>query len=222
MINKKVASVLFLLIFSLSLFNCKIVKIEEEEDDGGVQIYFDEGFDAVKAIDELWDSKLIPFFEENSHDIKEVLDGLNNDPEGTAESYSYSHSDINASYNFPVKGDVKVLSVNTESRRGYIEIDAEPYDGVADAIIQIGPIIKYTSLRDSSYLIPYGDFRNQLEFADMSNEINKRVINEVLSNINMETLTDKTISFIGAFTLVDLDDIQSIEITPIAFEIKEG
>jgi len=199
------------------------VKLEDKhQDDGKVKIYFDEGFDAKDVIDKMWDSKLLPYYVENATDISVLLQEARVNPGETTDKYSFNESEDKASYNFPVKGEGKVIKANVDTRKRTIEIDLEPYDNVADFKIQLGPVIQFTSLRDATKLLSFRDFRNQLEFADISNEINKRIVNVLMKDVDPEKLTGKTITFTGAFTLSQKEDYSDILVTPILFEQKEG
>jgi predicted lipoprotein len=101
-----------------------------------------------------------------------------------------------ASY-WVVKGEGRVLSVNTESRVGVALVDIAPFDGRPDVSIEIGPVLRGTGLRDVTGLVHFSDFVNQLQFADVANELNDRVLKSVLSQVNTADLKGRTISFEG-------------------------
>ena len=87
-----------------------------------------------------------------------------------------------------------------------------------DAIIQIGPVIKGTAIRDTLDFMTFGMFVNQIEFAQLSNALNKKAYDTVLSKFDRDTIIGKTIVFEGAFTQVPYSD--KILITPIVLEVK--
>jgi predicted lipoprotein len=101
-----------------------------------------------------------------------------------------------ASY-WVVKGEGRVLSVNTESRVGLALVDVAPFDGRPDVSIEIGPVLRGTGLRDVTGLVHFSDFVNQLQFADVANELNDRVLKSVLPPVNIGGLKGRTISFEG-------------------------
>jgi predicted lipoprotein len=83
--------------------------------------------------------------------------------------------------------------------------------------MQIGPVLRGTSIRDGSGYIPFNQFVNQIEYADVGEELNNRVLNTVLKGLDFNSLTGKTLSVYGFFTL---DDPAKILITPVKINVK--
>jgi predicted lipoprotein len=110
------------------------------------------------------------------------------------------------------------VGVNTASRASTVDVDLDPPDGNADVILQIGPVIKDTGVRDALEFISFTDFTNQLEFARLSNAFNKKVNAAVLSGLDRENLMGKRIAFHGVFT--QLQDSDLVRITPVVLEVK--
>jgi predicted lipoprotein len=79
-------------------------------------------------------------------------------------------------------------------------VDLLPGDGKADAEIQIGPVLRGTSLRDAMGFIEFGQFVNQLEFANVGNELNARVSRQVLPRARALAVTGNNIEFAGTFS----------------------
>jgi predicted lipoprotein len=97
-------------------------------------------------------------------------------------------------------------------------VDLDSPDGTAEVLIQIGPVIKDTGIRDALEFISFTDFTNQLEFARLSNSFNKKVNAQVLSSLDRENLMGKHISFHGVFT--QLQDSDLVRITPVVLEVE--
>lgn len=114
-----------------------------------------------------------------------------------------------------VKGEGKVLRVDTTSRSGLIFLDLAPYDGRADAQLQIGPVIRGTALRDALPFIQFSQFTNQLEFARVGNALNDRVVRTVLAGLSTEGLAGRVVSFTGAAA-----GGAPLEIVPISLVVK--
>ena len=134
------------------------------------------------------------------------------------EEFGYREKEEGSPWNFRVKGSGVVTAVNTESRASTVDIDLFPNDGKADLVLQIGPVIKDSAIRDSLDFISFTDFTNQLEFARLSNAFNKVVNKDVTSKLDRENLMGKKISFWGAFT--QLQDSDLIRVTPVALEVE--
>ena len=63
----------------------------------------------------------------------------------------------------------------------------------------IGPVILGTAVRDAAGFIEFSDFANQLQYADVAIELNRRVVAEVLGGVDLGGLEGKTIEFGGAW-----------------------
>ena len=62
---------------------------------------------------------------------------------------------------------------------------------------------KFTfTLRDGVKFIKFGDFTNQLDYADAASELNNKVKTDVLAKVKATELVGKKVSFAGAFSLV--------------------
>lgn len=93
-----------------------------------------------------------------------------------------------------VKGQGKVVRVDTTSRTGIAIVDV---GGGRTVVLQIGPVIRGTALRDALPFIQFSQFVNQLEFARVGNALNDRVA-QSLGKIDPLHLKGASISFSGA------------------------
>ena len=97
-----------------------------------------------------------------------------------------------------VRGAGTVLQVDRRSRVGLALLDLAPLDGRADVALQIGPVLRGTALRDALPFIRFGDFANQIEYADVASALNARVLLEALNAVDSASLEGRTVSFRGA------------------------
>lgn len=171
-----------------------------------------KGFDAVTYVDGLWASKILPQAESKAVDLPTLLAELNQDK--TAASQKHGHKE-SGPYNFVTKVVGIVETVDTASRAGTIVLKPTNYNGPAEVRVQIGPVLRGTAIRDGSGLIPFNQFVNQIEYADVAEELNNRVLNTVLKGMDFNALKGKTITVYGYFTL---DDVNKILITPVKIE----
>jgi predicted lipoprotein len=79
-----------------------------------------------------------------------------------------------------------------------------------------GPLIAGTALRDGVKFIKFGDFTNQLDYADVATELNNKVKTDVLGDVQVKDLVGKKVTFEGAFSLVAPG---SILIVPTRFTV---
>jgi len=181
-----------------------------------------KGFDAVAYVDSIWDSKVVPTVLEKATDLSTVLSAVEANPE--AACIKYGHKELGAPYNFIVKTEGQVVEVDTKSRNGLIVLKVPAYTGARPIKVQVGPVIRGTSIRDGIGFIHFSDFLNQIEHADVANELNERMLKVALKGIDPAALQGKTVSVYGVFSMGD-DPNQIIIpdqyiITPVKFEVK--
>ena len=148
-------------------------------------------------VDSIWDSKLLPALAKSATDARTLLDAIAASPEQAGQHYG--HRESGGAWYFAIEGSGRVLSVDTSSRNGLLLIDVAPFDKVPDVSIQIGPVIRGSALRDATGTIRFTDFVNQLQFADVENELNNRVLRSVVSSLDTKSLAGRMVEFTGAF-----------------------
>jgi predicted lipoprotein len=210
--KSKFLLILFILALS-STSACTLFTVRTLDEDSEAKA----GFNAEAYVEGIWESQFIPAYMDQAQEITGLLTQLRENESATIETYGKRTGTGN--YSFMVHGEAQVLSVDTESRIGLMEIDLTPYDGTADATVAIGPVIRRTNIAavDAVGFIQFNDFVNQTEFATVSDAIKTRILNEVLTPIDLPSLQGKTINFRGAFTL---NDINALEIVPIRIEVQ--
>lgn len=215
----RISSLLILALLTLQIQSCTVVDNEEEsEKEAKLDIYFvDDNFKADEYVTGIWKSKVLPLFEKKAVDLSTILASYNENQEETGSKFGYREKAEGSPWNFRVKGAGKIIKARTKSRAATMEIDLDPQDGKRDAIIQIGPVIKGTSIRDSLDFVTFGMFTNQIEYAQLANALNKRSYDDVLSKFDRSTIVGKTVKFNGAFTQVPYSS--KILITPVQLEI---
>lgn len=166
----------------------------------------------------LWNSKIISYMNNKANDVNSVLDAIDNDVDKAGEKYGIRQSEQGEPWKFIVKGKGRIISVNTESRNGTVSVDLPSYNEKSDLEIQIGPVIRGTSIRDSLDFVSFGDFENQIEYAEFSSALQNKVKKEVLSDFNFEEMQDNHISFVGVFTYQGSE----IVLTPVKMEVTGG
>lgn len=180
--------------------------------------------DPVVYVEERWDRTLSTVTQQ-AHDLRDVLDALATRPRMAEEKYGRSPTEgiatAHRNYSFIVESEAKVLEVSTESRAGTATVDIPPYDGVPDATLQIGPVVKLESIRNSLSFMSFDDFADQPAWADVSTELRDRFLRRVQESVVdslapgseaeafydvVSQLEGKTITFHGCFTLTYADD----------------
>lgn len=173
-------------------------------------------FDAQQYVLGIWDDKIVPELTDNAMDLKFIIDGLKADRVEFEKKYGRRQEET-SSYNYIVKGTYSVKSVLTASAAGVLELNLKDVSGKNDVQIQIGPVVKGSTVRDVLPFVRFGDFENQIQFAGVSREINIYIRNHILKSLDTKDLVGKNIDFIGAFTW---NNDGSVTITPISISRK--
>ncbi len=118
---------------------------------------------------------------------------------------------------FPVMA-VTFSGTAGEGKSGIFTIDVPDLPDGQTVRVQTGPAINGTELRDFPGDIVFGDFTNQIEFQDAGAGLNRAMSAEVLSDLDRETLTGKTVTVTGAFTMINP---KSWLVTPVRLEVAE-
>jgi len=198
------------------LSGCKIATMRPLDPVTGQAIIEQQTFSAAEYVAQRWESQVIPYAREHAVPLDLLLYGLNTDRAATEERYGVREG-TNA-WNFLVTGKGTVREVDTSSLMGLMHMDIANLPSDTTISLQIGPVIRGAALRDALPFIDFDQFTNQIEFASVSNELHKRVRDDVLANFDKETAVGKTVTFWGAFTL---DNLSNIVITPVILEVGE-
>lgn len=165
---------------------------------------------ASKFVDPIWDSKVLPTIQEKAQDIARILPEIRSDPDTAGQKYG--RREATNPYNYMIKGTGRVTEIHNESRVGTATVEIpELNEKVA---LQIGPVVRGTALRDATGIVSFNQFSNQLDYADVSKEMNLRALKTAFANVDPASLAGKTVTFFGAFTF-DPHSKSLILITPV-------
>jgi predicted lipoprotein len=112
-----------------------------------------------------------------------------------------------------------VTAVNTESRVGTLTVASADTNPGENVTIQIGPVVLGTAVRDATGIVSFNQFTNQIDYADVSKEMNARAIHDALGGKDPLTFNGKPIRFVGAFTY-DPHSAGVIRVTPIKLKVQ--
>jgi predicted lipoprotein len=187
-----------------------------------------EGFNPDRYVDGIWSSELLPTFREEAIEINVLLSELEADREQAIAQYGRSSAigEVSATYSFMVQGTGEIVDVQHEALGndvlyGAMTVDLAPTDGEGDVDIMIGERFsrRNTAVRDGVGFINFNDFTNQTEFASVSTALKDRILEEVITPLELSELEGQTIEFFGAFTLGS--SLSSIEILPVIIEVQQ-
>ena len=218
-----VVSLLLLGLVLVGAFGFTVVSISAVE-----QTEIEEAFDPVEYVDGIYESRILPTISEKAVELETILSEMEPDSDGKASKESliaitekYGLITVGEAHVYVVKGSGTVIDVNTDSSMGTMELLLDGYTGPISVLMYLGTRIPSdeTSVRDAVGFIQFGDFREQTEYGKVAAEINKRILTEVLGNLDKENLMGKKITFMGAFNIRTFNlvqiDISEISIVPV-------
>jgi len=171
-------------------------------------------------VDSIWDAKLLPAVMNAAVNARTLLDALAASPQDARTRYG--HREANGPVYFLVKGEGIVTSVDTRSRAGLALVDLAPFDGRPDLSIQIGPVLRGTALRDATGIVRFTDFVNQLQFADVGNELNERVLKTVLAPLDKAWLKRRMVTFAGTLAAESNAQPPLRELVPVKLLVEDA
>ena len=195
---KKISIVSLLLIFTFAFSACKLVTIVKLEDNIEVD---EKNGDLKSYVSEIWEDKAMPVFEEKAIDFTTAYDEIKNDYAIASKQYSSNPSN---SGTFIVNGSGVVKKIDKESSNRKMTVDILNYGNDSDLVIQIGPIITGTDVRDSLPFIKFDDYENQIRFAQIAEALNDYIIEHTLTNAKL--IEGQEIDFIVVFSLKNGED----------------
>lgn len=190
----------------------KVVKIGEEGKLTG-EVKFNAGDDVAK----IWNSAALPELKGKAVDLATFLKESNGDFNSLASKYGKYSMGNSGDLSYTLKSTATVKEVNTEKKAGYMEVTIDGYTGPVKIEVQVGPVFKGTAVRDSLKIIKFEEYKNQVDYAAVSQSINDVIKKSVIDKLDLTTLKGKQIEFTGCFT-VEQNDL--ILITPVALTVK--
>lgn len=177
------------------------------------EVKFDPNAEAKK----FWDNNSQEYYSSNAVDLVSLVKEANGDLKNVAKKYGHYSMGDSGELSFIVKGTATVSQVKNKLRAGYIKLAVDGLEDTSvDYRIQVGPVFKGSAVRDSVSLINYKDYKNQIEWAQVGVALNNLVLETVLKPIDIGSLTDKKIEFIGCFTA---SRPSQVLITPVAIKV---
>lgn len=169
-------------------------------------------------VNENWDDKFVPFFAEAVHPFTDVSSALKEGLEPAGVKFGLRPEGESNPWNFVVSGEGTIVAANTESRAATASVDMDG-DGDGDITLQLGPVIKGTTLRDAATFLKFSDFRDQIEYAKLARALNTKVHERLAEALLPASIQGKIVSFSGAFTMRSPSD--DLLVTPIEVRLNQ-
>jgi len=205
-----------ILLAGLALGGCKIVA---NQDLLQARAKSEDAFDAAAYVNKIWDSKALPEFKNKAVDLDTLLPAIAEDPDKAGKMYGQRAGEGNP-WTYEIKGEGKVVAVDVASRHGIVTIETATKSGPLKINLQVGPVVFGTALRDALPFIHFGDFVNQIQYAQVSRALNDRAVKEVRAAFDPKDSLGKTITFYAAAVLSGSGG--DITATPVLIETSKG
>ena len=195
----KIVFIALTLAAALALPGCRIIKNAPEGEGTGVIPEGEAGDDARIAVllDKTYEAELLPLIAK-ALPVADLRTALAGGLDAAGAAHGNKGSGEGAAWNFAVKGEGRVVEANLTSRARKAMVDVDG-DGAADLTLQLGPVIKGSSLRDVAPFYRFGDFRDQIEFAKLARALNDRASAALV--VPEGDIVGKTVSFSGTLDL---------------------
>ncbi|MFI6738847.1 DUF2291 family protein [Nonomuraea sp. NPDC050451] len=154
-----------------------------------------------------YEAKIVPAVKSAAVDLPVLLDALAADKDAASQKYGKRQG--TGPYTFAVKVTGEAGAVKS----GLLPVTVKGLPDGTRVSVQIGPAINGTALRDAVGFITFGQFTNQVEYADAATALNNQLRDKLLKGLDATALDGKQISVTGAFTLLTP---QTVTITPVA------
>ena len=200
--KKKIMALALAFSIVLGCTGCvKVIKIGEEgKYTGKVE------FNAADAAANLWEDA-VANIQEKAVDLPTFLTEANGNLTSLVDKYGKYSMGTSGSISYAVKGTGVVEEVNQEKKAGYMTVKLDDYDGPEVIKIQIGSVYKGSSTRDTLYIVSFGDYTNQQEWAAVSQELHNAIDANIIQPADPASLSGKTIEFVGTFTAEGNDEL---------------
>lgn len=194
---------------ALSLSACTVVSIDEDRQARERQ---SDGFDAGKYVNEIWSAKVAPAFGDKAPALGDVMAEAATGLDAAGKHYGRQAGE-GSPWTFVAQGDGTVTAVDRASRAGSVTLRIDTKAGPKEVQLQTGPVVSGSAVRDSQAYITFNDFTNQIAYANVSREMNRKAMADTSGALAALKVGDK-VHVSGAFAIAKAD--QPVRIIPVA------
>lgn len=197
---------------AFAISGCKIVKTTAA--DGSTPASDASGDEARIAgiVADTYDARLLPLITEKALAVADLRAKIASGLDGAGGQRGAGEG---AAWNFAVAGQGKVVAANLTSRARTLDVDTDG-DSKADLTLQLGPVVKGTSLRDfAPTLYDFTSFRDQIQFAQLGRALNDRAATAI--KLPEGDPVGHEVKFAGTFALRKAADAWLV--TPTVVEV---
>ncbi|MBV9655191.1 MAG: DUF2291 domain-containing protein [Acetobacteraceae bacterium] len=184
-------------------WSTKVVKIGSSEDVAS-EVFSPERFGETEF------PKIKANVEKRAVDAKTLADAIGTDKAQAAKQYG-----VAAGVGSVIP--VSFTGVVGEGKSGVYEVAVDGVPAETKIRMQTGPAINGTDLRDATGDVKFGRFKNQIDYQNAGAGINNAMKKDALAGIDTRNLAGKTVSVVGAFTLINP---KNWLVTPVEIKVQ--
>ncbi|MBX2853937.1 MAG: DUF2291 domain-containing protein [Rhodobacteraceae bacterium] len=202
------------MLLAFAIPSCKIVSNAERQ----AKLAADESeADIVGAtVERAWEAEALPHIKAKAVPFNDLKVAIAADLMTAGAAHGYRQESEGSPWNFATQISGLIIAANTKSRAATADVDVDG-DGAMDAVLQLGPVIRGTTLRDVLPFINFTQFRDQIEFAKLARAFNTRAYEAVLEPLPRSALIGSRVTATGVFTMRSAGD--KVLVTPIAIAL---
>lgn len=190
LIKRLIAGTLGIILAAAMLMNTTFLS-GEESTAAGPELFSAEGY-----AEENFASVIVPWVQENAVPAADLYEAIAADVDAAGEEFGGRAE--GSSWAFPVSFTGVAGEVNPTN--GYLPVTIDGLPDDVQVIVQTGPPVNGAALRDVTGDIAFGMFKNQMEYQSVAVQLNNKVREIVLADVDGAALNGRTISVTGAFS----------------------
>jgi predicted lipoprotein len=143
-------------------------------------------------------SEIAPDIIKRAADLTTVQKAIDADPAAAAKQYGVVAGSSPAVYSVKFTGTAGAPDAN-----GQMPVQVPGTLPDIKVLVQMGPAIGGTAIRDATGKVQFSQFKNQIDYQNVGAELNKQVKEQVLVKVDKAALAGKKVSVVGAFTFIN-------------------
>lgn len=200
---------------SLAFTGCKIEQksaASAQKTTAKAGSFENKSFNPEAEVEAMWSTKVLPAIDKMAVDFSVLKKEMSASMDAAGASHGHREKGEGAPWNLAVRLSGVVIDAETELSAGTADVDVDG-DGKADAQLQIGPVIRGTTIRDVLPFISFTSYTNQIDFAQLANALNDRGYATTLKTTDRTKLKGQKVEVVGVFTTDNATDIPVLTVT---------
>jgi predicted lipoprotein len=180
------------------LTGCTVVSLEEDraarERRGGA-------FDASRYVESRWERQILPQLATMAVPFAALEPAMAADLDAAGARFGRRAAE-GSPWTFVTSGQGTVRAIDRASAEGSVELSVATPAGTRRVIVQTGPVVVDTSIRDALPFLSFNDFADQLAFAEVGRSLTEEALAGSGAAARSLEVGDR-VAFLGAFNRAD-------------------